>query len=247
MARFNDSILAQDRARLRKNRTHLKILAAIILCFQIVSYGCLPMPGEPLEASQFDYLPERDDIIPLVVQRLRQLTDQKRLNALECMANRSIDKVTFSGEENLEFRDLLIQVLAEFKVERQMCLPLSGEWHVNARQVAPLSGTWLEGSGNAGAQAIVYWAVFCYASAGVACPVIKKVHLEFSTHMVFPDGRIRVLYGSGDSGEWSMTAWRYKAIRDEAFAEAASEALLVLVDQYSAVYAEMSLEQCQEE
>jgi hypothetical protein len=44
-----------------------------------------------------------------------------------------------------------------------------------------------------------------------------------------------------------MTAWRYKAIRDEAFAEAVSEALMAMANQYSEVEAKMSLEQCQEE
>ncbi len=251
MARFNNSILAQDRARLRKNRSHLKILAAIILCFQIVSYGCLPkppMPGEPLEASQFDYLPERrDHITALIVQRLRQLSDQEGLNALECMANSPIDKVILDATENLEFRNLLIQVLAEFKTAQQMCLTLIGIWEVIAVRVPPLSGTWAEGTGGAGAQAIVYWAVFCSISAGVACPVIKKFHIILTTDVVLPHGQTRKLHGSGDSGEWSMTAWRYKAIRDEAFAEAVSEALMAMANQYSEVEAKMSLEQCQEE
>lgn len=255
MAKLGKVINVQDRARNRKHRCHVKSLAAIILCVQIVSYGCAPEPSGKLgwasspeqpEPSHFDYLPERGDrIIPLVVQRLRQSTDQGSLDALGCMARNPIDKVTLGTSESPELRDLLAQVLVEFKTKRQMCLPLSGGWQAIALcRAHDCSGGWSIGPQTAGVSlmaASVYYAS-CYMSVGFVCPVVKNFDIEFVIDVVLPDGHKSALAGVGHSSEWSVTAWNYKAVRDESFAEVVSEALMSLAIQYSGMAAERLLE-----
>ena len=161
MAKLGDVINSQDCVRDRKHKCHVKSLAAIILCVQIVAYGCAPEPPRKLGwvsspeqpgPSHFDYLPERGDrIIPLIVQRLRQSADLVSLDALGCMARCPIDKVTLGTSENLELRALLAQVMAEFKTEQQMCLPLSGEWQAIALcRAHDCSGWWSVGPQTAG-------------------------------------------------------------------------------------------------
>ncbi len=248
MARFNDTILAQDRARLRKNSSHLKILAAIIFCFQVISYGCASMAQPPnpllvhspghLDPSQFDYLSERRDrIIPLVIQHLRESSDKRSLDALGCMASSPIDKVVLGGSESLEFREFLTQVLAEFKPELPMCLPLSGEWQVIAQNIEHIESSgsfWdaLQRSGGKGTAPIL-WPSFCGGSLGTVCPVKKNYNIVLITDIVLTEGQTRELVGSGYSSEWTVTAWKYKALRDYVLAEAVSKALMALAIQYS--------------
>ena len=74
------------------------------------------------------------------------------------------------------------------------------------------------------------------------CPVVKNFDIEFVIDVVLPDGHKNALAGVGHSSEWSVTAWNYKAVRDESFAEVVTEALMSLAIQYSGIAAEKSLQ-----
>ena len=53
------------------------------------------------------------------------------------------------------------------------------------------------------------------------------------TGVVLAEGQNKKLEGSGYSSEWIVTAWKYKALRDDELVEAVSEALIALAIQYS--------------
>lgn len=248
MARFSGKILAEDRVRLQKNRPHLKILAAIILFSQIVSYGCLPKPGEPLEASQFDYLPGRESrIAPLIVKHLRQQSaNQHILEALECLANSPVHKVIIGAGESPDFRDLLTEVFAEFKPVPLRCLPLSGEWQIIATEELPsperdtdksLTDELLEGATQGAGQGLLLYVypLSCMMTLGMVCPVGKNYSIKISTDVSFPNGQINNIFGAGYSREWTITAWKYKVTRDEVLAKSFGDALMDLAAHYSIV------------
>jgi len=125
MAKLSYVINAKDQVRTWKYWCYGKSLSVIVLCFQIATYGCASVshnepdltlskelgwnlsPQKP-EPSQFDYLAERGDrIIPLVVERLRQSTNQRTSDSLGCLERTPIDKVIIGGSESVEFRDFL--------------------------------------------------------------------------------------------------------------------------------------------
>lgn len=248
-------IKALDHAWPRQRWCHRTCLAAVILCFQIMCNGCaatspgnpdrvppielgwVSAPRQPLP-SQFVYLSERgDSIIPLVVQHLRQSASQQNLASLACMANSPVDIVTIGELESFEFQNLLSQVLAEFKTERQMCLPLSGRWQIVG--LCPAGQGCFEwtavGPQGAGIAllGVFTWAGSCSVSVGILCPVIQSYDLGFVTGVVMPDGRIQGLVGAGHSEEWSVTAWKYKDVRDRILVEVLSEALIGMAISYS--------------
>lgn len=220
-----------------KNRLHGQNLAAIILCIPILFYGCASKQPKyetahiQLEPPKFDYLPERFWIVPLVVNYLRQSADQQMLGALGCMANSPIDTVITGGGKSSEFRNLLNQVLAEFKTERHSCLPVSGAW-----QIITLENVNVEHYGSGGGGEIVaVWAASCLVTYGIVCPVGKMYHFKLVTCVFLPDGQPRLLEGEGHADDWSVTAWKYKKTRDEVMAQALGNALKEMAIQYSEI------------
>jgi len=220
-----------------ENRLHGQSLAAIILCIPILFNGCASKPPKyesayiQLKPSKFDYLTERFWIVPLVVHYLRQSDDQQRLSALECMAASPIDTVITGGGESPEFRNLLNQVLAEFKTERQGCLPVSGAW-----QIITLENVNAEhyGSGGGGEIAAA-WAASCLMTYGIVCPVGKMYHFKLVTCVFLPDGQPKLLEGEGHADDWSVTAWKYQKTRDEVMALSVGNALKEMAIQYSEI------------
>lgn len=238
MAKLSYVINEQVQARPRKNRCHGKSLLSILLCFQIVSYGCAYSSSQHRPANLSGLLKRLSSITPLVLQHLHQSADQQTQDALECIASAHIDTVTGYGD----FKALLSQVLDEFKTERKGCLKMSGEWHVSVKDY--FDKKYFDYS--AGSSGIFFYP-FLLLDRQIS-KAYKTYYVRLETGVVLPDEQTVTLYDSGSSKvEGSLAVWEYRESRDEALAQAVSAALLKLAAQYSDVEAKMSLEQCKEE
>jgi len=123
-----------------------------------------------------------------------------------------------------------------------MCLPLSGTWKVF--ELSPsygMDGFGPQGSGF-GLMVGTLWYASCVISAGFACPVQKTFHIGLVTGIVFPNDHVKEFGGSSHLEDWTITAWNYKDLRDDVFAEVVSKALSRLAINYNFVVDRMSSE-----